>query len=148
MLPKYHIAFGFLFCLVLELLFPSIKLPFIFLTFLASFLIDFDHYLTAVIKTKSLSFSKAYSHHIEEGKKWMIKHKMGLREKEHFHVLHTIEFITFVGILSFVWVGFFYIFIGLVFHSLLDIIHLLHHNILYIREFTLGNWITKRLRKN
>lgn len=145
MLPRYHIIFGLLFSIILKIIFNNISLLFIVLIFLASFLIDFDHYLCAVIKNKSLSLKKAFDYHKLQGEIARRELKKGIKRKGDFHLFHTLEFIAFVGLLSFVWIGFLYIFIGLVFHSLLDVLYMAYHGNFHGREFILGNWLAKKM---
>jgi hypothetical protein len=135
-----------LFSIALKLVFNKINLLFITLIFLSSFLIDFDHYLCAVIKNKSLSLKKAFDYHKIQGEIARRELKRGIKRKGDFHLFHTVEFIAFVGLLGFVWIGFLYIFIGLVFHSLLDVLYLAYHGNFYGREFILGNWIATKIR--
>lgn len=146
MIPRYHIIFGFISTLLFWIIFPSTKLIFLALFFISSILIDFDHYIDAVIKNKSLSLKKAFVYYEIDRKIWLREYKRGIRKKGGFHLFHTIEFIAFTGILSFVWVGFLYIFLGMVFHSILDIIFGLYEGSLYRREFILGNWLSAKLK--
>jgi len=147
MIPRYHIIYGLIFSLVFKLISESTNWFFIALIFLSSFLIDFDHYFHAVKNNKSLSLQKAFDYHKQQAIAEEKLSKKGIRKKSDFHLLHTIEFIVFIGILSFAWIGFFYIFVGLVFHSLLDLINMIYEGKLYRREFVLGNWITKKITK-
>lgn len=145
MFPRHHILLGFIFSGIFWAFFPSTNLIYILLIFLSSFLIDFDHYVVAVIKNKHLSLKKAFDYHDKKGKREAMEHKKGLREKGDFHILHTIEVLVFVAFLGFFWKGFFYVSIGMIFHSLLDISFLVYRGIHYKREFILGNWISKNL---
>lgn len=145
MLPRYHIFFGLIFSIVLKLIFPQIAFFFIFLTFISSFLMDFDHYLHAVFKNRSLSLKNAFDYHKIQGGIARSELKRGIKRKGDFHFLHTIEFIAFIGILGFAWIGFFYIFIGLFFHSLLDIAYMIYFGCFYRREFSFGNWFARKL---
>lgn len=144
MRPRWHILFGVIFTILIWIAAPKINLLFLLLVFLSTFLIDFDHYLCFVLKTRKLGLFHSFSYHHEmiiQAKKDSAK---GIREKGDFHIFHTIEFHLFVGLLSFFWAGFFYIFIGMVFHSLLDIASLLYDNFMYVREFSLIRWIWRR----
>ncbi|MDP2673070.1 MAG: hypothetical protein Q8O84_04625, partial [Nanoarchaeota archaeon] len=60
MLPKYHVLFGFLFSLILFLIFPFIGLSGFLIIFISSVLIDIDHYLFYVFKNRIFSINKAY----------------------------------------------------------------------------------------
>jgi hypothetical protein len=72
----------------------------------------------------------------------------GVRKKGDFHPFHTIEFHALVGLLSLLWVGFFYIFLGMMFHSLLDVIYLVYAGRTYRREFFFVRWIYRKLKQN
>jgi hypothetical protein len=92
-----------------------------------------------------MSLKKAFDYHKIQGEIARRELKRGIKRKGDFHFLHTIEFITFIGILGFVWTGFFYIFIGMLFHSLLDIAYMIYFGCFFRREFFLADWITRKL---
>jgi hypothetical protein len=142
MLPKWHILFGAIFTGILYFISPEINPLYLALVFLASFLIDVDHYIQGVRKTGTWNLKRVFDYHIEENKKAERDLKKGIRKKADFHFFHTLEFHILIGLLSFVWVGFFYIFIGLVFHSLFDLYDGLKKGWLYRREFFFFNWLT------
>jgi hypothetical protein len=104
--------------------------------------------MCAVIKNRSLSLRKAFKYHDILGAIARKEIKKGIKRRGDFHIFHTVEFMTFVGVLGFVWTGFFYIFIGMVFHSLLDVIYMTYYHGLFRREFFLANWITRKLTSN
>ena len=60
-------------------------------------------------------------------------------------MFHTVEFHLLVGLLGLVWIGFFYIFIGMIFHSLLDVVDLTKRDTFYRREFFFFNWLGKKV---
>ncbi|MEK6928692.1 MAG: hypothetical protein AABW65_01920 [Nanoarchaeota archaeon] len=145
MLPKWHVLYGALFSAFLWLLSPNISLIYLALTFLASFLIDFDHYINSVIKTKRFSLTHALEHHKKLGIVEIQEREKGIRKKEPFHLFHTVEFHVLIGILGIFWIFFFFIFIGIVFHSLLDLFSMIYKDRLYRREFFFFNWLRKNL---
>jgi len=145
MLPRWHIVLGAIFTFLLWLALPSTPIIFLVLVFLSSVLIDFDHYAAAVHKTKKLSLQKALIYHEEEEIKARKEIEKGIRKKSDFHLFHTIEFHFLIGILSLLWIGFFYIFLGMVFHSLVDLIDLISKKVIHRREFFLFNWVRKNL---
>lgn len=145
MLPKWHILYGALFTLIIFLFAPQLGLINLACIFFASFLIDLDHYISAVIYNKSFSLQKALRHYDIISKKIEADHKKGLRNKEpHFHVFHTIEFHVLVAIIGYFFTPFFYIFIGMAFHSLLDVYSFMNSGYLYIREYFFFNWLRKQ----
>lgn len=145
MLPRWHILFGAIFAIVIWIAAPEINLFYLTLIFFASFLIDFDHYLCAVKTTKKLSLRNAFNHYEKLCAAQKNEIAKGIKKKfPEFHFFHTIEFHLLVGILSFYWVGFFYIFIGMVFHSVLDILSFAKGGTFHAREFFFFNWIRKK----
>jgi len=147
MLPRWHIIFGAIFSALIWIVSPKINPIFILLIFFSSFLIDFDHYLSSVLKSNRLSLFHAFEYHRKLQKEERRKKRLGLREKGDFHLFHTIEFHILMGLLSFVWIGFFYIFLGMIFHSLLDLYSLIYEKDLYQREYFLVNWLRKKISK-
>ncbi|MBS3098803.1 hypothetical protein J4462_01175 [Candidatus Pacearchaeota archaeon] len=143
MYPRSHILFGAIFTLIIWYISPEISPLYLALIFLSSFLIDFDHYLSSVIKTKEYSLKKSFIYHnkkLEEEKREIAR---GIRKKSDFHLFHTIEFHVLVGLLGLFWSGFFYIFIGMIFHSLLDVIGLLSRGAFHRREYFFFEWLGK-----
>jgi hypothetical protein len=131
MLPKYHVLSGFIFSLIIFLIFPEINLIGFTIIFLSSFLIDVDHYLFYVFTKKDLSLKKAHKFFLKEHKKF---HKLSYKEKTKKlkkrgpwpMVFHGVETLILLGILSFFHQIFLYIIIGLIFHQVLDFIHIIY----------------------
>jgi hypothetical protein len=141
MLPRWHVILGAIFTFIFSIVFPKVEIFYLSLMFLSSFLIDFDHYVVAVRKNKHFSLIRAFRYHdLME-----IKHKeekvSGIRNRGDFHIFHTVEFHIIIFLLGFLWAGFFYILIGMVFHSITDVIDLKREDALYLREF----WIFKKM---
>jgi len=144
LLPRWHIILGAAFALVIWIIIPATPIIYIALIFLSSFLIDFDHYVVASRKTKSLSLRRSLHYHNELGKKILKDKEKGIREKSHFYVFHTVEFHILVAIIGIFYNPFFYIFIGMVFHSILDLYWMLREDLLYIREFFFFNYTREK----
>src|SRR3989344_8531698 len=121
MLPRWHILLGAIFTLVIWLFVPEISFLYLALLFLSSFLIDFDHYAASGIKTGKWGLKDSFQYHEKLGKEELKELKKGIRRKGDFHLFHTLEFHVIVGLLGILWAGFFFIFIGMFFHSLLDV---------------------------
>lgn len=147
MLPRWHVILGIIFSIFLYYLFPGIGALNAVLVFLASVLIDFDHYMTAVQSKKSFSLFDAFDYYKELEVIANKDIKKGIRKKYDFHVFHTLEFHILVLLLGFFWQGFFFIFIGMLFHSLIDIISMSNAGVLYMREFFFFNWMIKIKRR-
>ena len=145
MLPRWHILLGAIFTLILYIAVPEISLINLSLVFLSSFLIDFDHYLASLIKTKKLSLKHSFEYHKQVGIKQQKDLEKGIKTKGDFHLFHTIEFHILIAVLSIFFNPLFYVFIGMLFHSLLDIISLLQTSLIHVREYFLFNWLKNNL---
>lgn len=147
MFPRWHIFFGILFTFLIWIAAPHINFVFLLLILFSSILIDFDHYLCSVFKTKRLGFFHALRYNNKIREEEQFKKAKGIKEKSDFHIFHTIEFHILIGLLSFLWTGFFYIFLGMVFHSLLDLYSMFYDKSVYFREYFFINWLHKKLKK-
>src|SRR3989344_2279083 len=147
MIPRYHILLGAAFTFLLWLLTPEISYYYLSLIFLSSVFIDLDHYIASLIKTKNPSLRHSLKYHDELIAKHKKDIKKGIRRKfDDFHLFHTIEFHILIGLLGVFWSGFFYIFIGMMFHSLLDTIDLARKKEIHTREFFFFNWARKKIK--
>jgi len=144
MLPRWHILFGVVFSALIWLIFPEIAWYNLTLIFFGAVFIDFDHYMCAVYKTGKLGLSDAFEYHEEMQRKEEMRKKKGIFIKENFHVFHTIEFHILVLALGLLYLPFLFIFIGMVFHSLLDLADLTYRKEMYRREFLLVNWLRRK----
>lgn len=136
MLPKAHVILGAIFSILVYYIF-HITIFQASLIFLASVFIDIDHYLFHLNRKKSFSLKEAYYFHKNLPK----------NHKPMMHFLHTIEIIILIFILSFVWQGFFFIFIGMMFHSLLDVFEMAYNKELKCREFFLIRYMIHRNKR-
>ncbi|MEK6873892.1 MAG: hypothetical protein AABW91_03530 [Nanoarchaeota archaeon] len=129
MYPSKHIVFGFIFALLVFILFPQIELLGFFTIWLASFLIDVDHYLYYVLAKKDLSLRKAYKWFMGESAKSLLLPREKRKEinKEMPCIFHGIETIIILILLSFVNNFFLFVLIGFVFHEFLDFIHVVYY---------------------
>jgi len=145
MLPREHAVYGLIFVLVIGLVFPNIGLLNLFLIFFGSFFIDFDHYLIAVDKNRSLSLKKSYKYYDKLRVMWIAQERRGIKKKMPLMIFHTIEFHIIAALLGFfVWDGFLFVLLGMILHSILDIINMHGEKALYRREFLLFSWIAKK----
>lgn len=147
MLPRWHILGSVIASLVLWLIFPWIAWYYIIIFFFSSVLIDFDHYMCAVWKTGKLGLFSAFGYHRKLMKKESDEYKRGIRRKGDFHIFHTVEFHIAVIFICLVWAPVWYIFYGMLFHSVVDLVALAYKDRLYRREFFLMNWMWKKLEK-
>ena len=145
MLPRWHFFFGLLLTIGLYAYNPDISILHLSLIFLASWLIDIDHYCCAVHRTGSWRLRDAYSYHDTLGKQIARNHQKGIRKKYDFHLFHTLEFHALIALISIWWTPAFYIFIGMAFHSLLDLFTLINKDAVYLREYFFFTWLWKRM---
>jgi hypothetical protein len=143
MYPRWHILFGAIFTLIIWIAIPGISFLPLTLIFLSSFLIDFDHYVVSAYKTKNLSLKNSFKYYKDDRIKAEKEIAQGIKRKSDFHLFHTIEFHILIGLLSFFWIGFFYIFVGMMFHSMLDVAEMTKKRALHRREFFFFNWVKK-----
>lgn len=148
MLPKYHILYGAIFTAVVWFFFQTISPIYLSIIFLSSFLIDFDHYISGAIKCKSLNFKKVVDYNYKFMYQQAKNVKKGIRIRENFNLFHTVEFHLFIAILGIFYLPFLYVFIGMVFHSLLDFYDIMSRKLLYSREFFFFNWVRRTLFSN
>lgn len=148
MLPRWHIILGAVFTFLFWLAFPQTAWYYLAILFFSAFLIDFDHYMDAVIKTGKISLFDAFAYHRKLEKQEIAECKKGIRRRGDFHVFHTVEFhalVLLAGVL--IHPVFLYVFAGMCFHSVVDLISLACEDRLYRREYLLSNWICRKLVK-
>ena len=141
MLPRWHIIYGALFVLILGVAAPSTPILYLAALFFAAVFIDLDHYFQAVHKTKRFSLLHAFDYHRKAGKEMLKKEAKGEKPKSDFHAFHTIEFHVLIGVLGIYWPIFFYLFLGMVFHSFLDLFDLLKAGKVHRREYFFFKWL-------
>ena len=144
MLPRWHIFFGAIFTLLILLLVPQISFLYLILVFLSSIFIDFDHYVICFLKTKKWKIGDVFEYHRKQGIQERKEIAKGVRKKSDFHLFHTVEFHFLIGLSSIFWTGFFYIFLGMMFHSLLDVSDLLNRGSFHRREYFFFNWVRRK----
>lgn len=146
MLPRWHILLGVLFGLFLWLVWPKMPLYGAIIAFLASVLIDFDHYLVGVWVTGKWHLSEIFEYYKKRGLMCKRERVMGIRRKDHLQIFHTVEFHLLVLVLGiWVWQPFIYVFAGIMFHSTSDFIELIRQNWIYGREYFLIDALIKNI---
>jgi hypothetical protein len=145
MLPRWHIFLGAVFTLIIWIVAPEIPLLYLALVFLSSFLIDFDHYVSSGLNCGRWRLTNSFEYYRELEKIELREKKKGIKRRGDFHLFHTVEFHVLVGLLSLVWIGFFYIFIGMFIHSMLDLIDMANRGRIYRREFFFFNWVREKM---
>jgi hypothetical protein len=116
MLPYLHVIISLIASLILYAL--KINPLFILLFFLASILIDFDHYLLYVFRKKRFNPFKAYNYCRNDSEKEFLKEG----KNRILFAFHNLEVFLILLILSFFISFFIPIILGYSFHSIIDII--------------------------
>jgi len=120
MLPSKHILIGAIFSVFLYLL--GLSLTNVILFFLASFLIDVDHYLYYVYRKRDISLKKAFNWYLELDKKYSSMSKSSRAKYWYgFCIFHGIEPIILVFILSAIYAPLVFVALGLLLHLIMDI---------------------------
>jgi len=129
MRPKWHILFGFVISYILVYFF-NFPLAAGITIFLSSFLIDVDHYLLYLYKTKNFNLKKSYFWCVSEGERFeRLPKNEKVKYKLIIMIFHGIEFITVLFLLSFLSPWFLWILIGVLIHLSADLPDL------YVRGF-------------
>ena len=136
MYPKYHIFYGLILAGVLYFFF-GFSVFACLIVFLSSFLFDVDHYLNYVFKNRDFSLKKAYVWNVKRGLRWR---KFSYSEKQQhkiaFFMFHGIEFMILLLILAYFHVFFFWVFLGVLFHMVLDYIDIFYQRDLWYSKFS------------
>lgn len=125
MLPKTHIIIGALFSIALWLIFPAINWYGTLTIFLASFLIDFDHYLYYVKNKRTLNLREAYKWFVDKREKLLrLTSQERAKYKKVIMIFHGIECWIILLLLLFVHKIFMLILVGILIHMILDFIEI------------------------
>ena len=140
MYPKQHVILGIILSLLLLLL-TNFNLYQVSIIFLASVLIDVDHYIYYIFRFKSLSLKKAYI--------WFRK-RAKLQPKKRAECLvafHTFEFLLLISILAIYFQTMFLILIGFLIHSFIDLFDMSSKVDLESREYFLTKYLLNHYSK-
>jgi len=126
MLPKWHLLYTYVFSIILVYFF-EFSLFAGLIVFLSAIFIDLDHVLIYVLKTKNINPIKFYTWSFAKKDCW---NKLTKDEKKEFalphFILHGIEFILVLVVLSLAHSFFYWILLGVLFHLFLDFIVLIY----------------------
>jgi len=148
MLPHKHLIYGTIFFGIIYFLFPSLGELNIFIAWISSWLIiDLDHYLRFLIKTKSLNPLKFWKWSMQQKNKWKeIKDKKDY--KLPIFIFHGIEFLGLIFIFSFIWPILIWVFYGFCFHLVFDFYHLVKKSIpVYSKTSPVYTWQKNKNKK-
>ena len=142
--PSFHFKVGILTSAIITLLLLTLKVSefniaiFVIFFNLANWSIDFDHFIMSCIKSKRiLSLKESYKYHAG-----LIEYENELRDRipGDFHIFHTLESHLLVLFMGLIHPIFYYVFLGMLLHSLTDIWDLAARDKLYRRQFFLIGW--------
>ncbi|MBS3072615.1 hypothetical protein J4477_02175 [Candidatus Pacearchaeota archaeon] len=129
MYPSKHIIFGLIFSLLVYFFFPQISLLGFFTIWLASFLIDVDHYFYYVFTKKDISLKNAHKWFMVKSAKVFSfpreKRKSIIRQIP--CIFHGVEALVILALLSLLHNFFLFILIGFIFHEFLDLINIIYY---------------------
>jgi len=124
MYPQHHILFGAIFASLLAAFSEAVTFQAAIIIFLASFLIDVDHYFLYLFETRDFShksFSRSYHFCVNMGKKF---EKLKKSEVERIYLpqcwFHGIEFTLILFIASLFSNFFLFVLVGVLFHFSVD----------------------------
>jgi len=121
MLPSKHFIFGLIFAAFLYFIFPQVGLIEFSIIIFSTVLIDVDHYLYYVYKTKNFSLRNASRWFMKRRRKsFSLSWKKRNDLKTDFFFLHGVEVLFLLILLSFIHKYFLFVFVGFAFHLLLD----------------------------
>jgi hypothetical protein len=126
MLPKYHVFLGFMFSLFIYFIF-DVNIFQASIIFLSSFLIDVDHYLFYIFKKRDINPMRAYTSLVKNRASLIkLSHRKRLEYKKGIYLFHGFEFWTLILLFSLFINWFCFVFIGIMFHMILDFIEIIY----------------------
>jgi len=130
MRPRKHLIYGSLFALACFFLFAVVGVYEALIIWVCSWLIiDLDHVTRYLVRTGNFSYKRFLMAAKDFEKKWKKLSNDDMKKYTNpFFVLHGIESLIVLFLLSFRWDFFFWCFIGFLFHMILDWVNL------YVRE--------------
>ncbi len=132
MLPKYHILYGAIFGIVII---PFIGILNSTIVFLASFLIDSDHYLRYVCVTRDFSIINSIRYFYDKSKKRL--HEL--------YIFHTVEFWLLLLLLGVYSEIFIYILLGILYHMAFDFIDMFKKGYYNVRIYSVLLWMILKI---
>jgi len=127
MTPRWHALYGFVFSIIL-IEFFNFSIIAGLIVFSSSILLDIDHYLLYLYKDKRICPIKAVKWNFEKRKNYLSKSKEERRkQKLPYYLLHGVEFLIPVFILSFFFPPIYWVFLGIALHLFLDYIELMYY---------------------
>jgi hypothetical protein len=132
MYPKYHILYGAIFSLVLIPLFGIWNS---LIVFLASFLIDMDHYTRYVYEKKDFSIIRSIKYYYNKS----------IKRRHEIYLLHTVECWILLLLLGYYNPIFIFILLGFLFHMACDFIDMINKKYYEVRVYSIVIWMLLKL---
>ena len=127
MLPKFHIIIGLIITIIFFFVF-NISVTQSIIIWLASFLIDVDHYLYFVGKKKKISLQQARKFFFEYRAAWLkLDKKEKIKYKKPIFLFHGIECWIILTLISLAYSIVWFVLFGFAIHMTLDYFELLHY---------------------
>ena len=137
MLPKWHILFGLIFSSLIYF-FGIATITQTTIVFLASILIDLDHYFRFVIIKGDFSPKNFWKWSMEKRKKWLSMSIVERRKKKYpLYIFHSIEFLLLTFILTIFYFPLIYLLIGFLFHLIFDYVDMIKKSGHFLNKFSL-----------
>jgi len=149
MLPKYHIVIGAIASLISFSIF-QLTLFQLAIIFFSSFLIDFDHYLLYLFKTKDFSLKKARKYFFKRRREWIA---LSIEERKKYKrpifIFHGMEcWLLLAALATYIHSLFWFVLIGIAIHILLDYIEYIYiGDPLYGKTSQLYVYLTNKNKK-
>lgn len=148
MMPKWHVLYGFILSILLIEFFDFSPIASL-IVFLSSVFIDLDHVLIYYIETKNLNPFNFWRWSMKKKNAFLSLDKIKRSQIKQTHfILHGVEFIFILLILSLFFSFFGWVLIGVVFHLILDIVNLVYNdNHLSIKTSQIWLWQRNKNKK-
>ena len=127
MLVKYHVILGAIASAIIYFIFQITPIQ-ATIIFLASFLIDVDHYLIYIFDKKEINFNNAHKWFLKRRNKWIkLNPDQKNKTKRAIFIFHGIEFVFILIIFSFFIPIVKFILFGVLIHLILDYIDIIYY---------------------
>ena len=148
MLPKWHILAGFAVSYILVVFFSVSPIAGIII-FFSSFMIDFDHYIYYVFEKKNFHPGHSVRWFLEFRRKWSKLTKEERKgHRQPILIFHGLEFGALLFFLSLVNRLFFFLFLGMIIHMVLDWIDLIYEDRpIFLKISQIYVWQTNKNKK-
>lgn len=134
MIPRYHFILGLIPAVLISFINPIYGALFL----IGAFFIDFDHYMVYVLAFKDFSISRAVRFFADDIATFARKHNVKI-----FLPFHNIETFVMMLIICIYLPVLYFLFFGMIFHYVLDLIYDYHRFNRFVREFSIIGYILR-----